>query len=160
MFQGKTKVEVAKMIQATKGEVSIKYNKLHADPKQGKTLDIVMKKVKHKMVENMTSSTADALGLSRAILCNDSLVKKLEVGKYSNILSSVALISCFLKELERTEEMYRGLVGHARRVLMGYFDLVRVCKGESQAPQQPEPDLCSALQLKLSVYYNSFRTRR
>ena len=73
------------MIQATKGEVSIKYNKLHADPKQGKTLDIVMKKVKHKMVENMTSSTADALGLSRAILCNDSLVKKLEVWKYSNI---------------------------------------------------------------------------
>ena len=84
--KGKTKVEVAKMIQATKGEVSIKYNKLHADPKQGKTLDIVMKKVKHKMVENMTSSTADALGLSRAILCNDSLVKKLEVGKYSNIM--------------------------------------------------------------------------
>ena len=83
--KGKTKVEVAKMIQATKGEVSIKYNKLHADPKQGKTLDIVMKKVKHKMVENMTSSTADALGLSRAILCNDSLVKKLEVWKYSNI---------------------------------------------------------------------------
>ena len=113
-LQGKTKVEVAKMIQATKGEVSIKYNKLHADPKQGKTLDIVMKKVKHKMVENMTSSTADALGLSRAILCNDSLVKKLE-------------------ELERTEEMYRGLVGHARRVLMGYFDLVRVCKGMEPA---------------------------
>merc|ERR1712241_1644968 len=80
--KGKTKVEVAKMIQATKGGVSIKYNKLHADPKQGKTLDIVMKKVKHKMVE----------------------------------------------ELERTEEMYRGLVAHARRVLMGYFDLVRVCK--------------------------------
>ena len=63
--KGKTKVEVAKMIQATQGDVSIKYNKLHADPKQGKTLDIVMKKVKHKMVENMTSSTADALGLSR-----------------------------------------------------------------------------------------------
>ena len=63
--KGRTKVEVAKMIQATKGDVMIKYNKLHADPKQGKTLDIVMKKVKHKMVENMTSSTADALGLSR-----------------------------------------------------------------------------------------------
>ena len=77
--QGKTKVEVAKMIQATKKEVVIRYNKLHADPKQGKSLDIVLKKVKHKMVENMTSSTADALGLSRAILCNDSLVKKLEV---------------------------------------------------------------------------------
>ena len=33
--QGKTKVEVAKMIQATKDDVVIKYNKLHADPKQG-----------------------------------------------------------------------------------------------------------------------------
>jgi len=107
--KGKTKVEVAKMIQATKDDVVIKYNKLHADPKQGKTLDLILKKVKHKMVENMTSSTADALGLSRAILCNDSLIKKLE-------------------ELERTEEMYRGLVDHTRRVLMGYFDLVRVMK--------------------------------
>ena len=65
--KGKTKVEVAKMIQATKGDVMIKYNKLHADPKQGKSLDIVLKKMKHKMVENMTSSTADALGLSRLI---------------------------------------------------------------------------------------------
>ena len=35
--QGKTKVEVAKMIQATKDNVVIKYNKLHADPKQGDT---------------------------------------------------------------------------------------------------------------------------
>ena len=42
-------------------------------------------------------------------MCNDSLVKKLE-------------------ELERTEEMYSGLVDHSRRVLMGYFDLVRVSK--------------------------------
>ena len=68
--KGKTKVEVAKMIQATKGDVMIKYNKLHADPKQGKTLDIVLKKMKHKMVENMTSSTADALGLSRySVIC-------------------------------------------------------------------------------------------
>lgn len=31
---------------------------------------LVMKKMKHRMVENMSSSTADALGLSRAILCN------------------------------------------------------------------------------------------
>merc|ERR1712130_465164 len=107
--KGKTKVEVAKMIQATKDDVVIKYNKLHADPKQGKNLDLILKKVKHKMVENMTSSTADALGLSRAILCNDSLINKLE-------------------ELERTEDMYRGLVDHTRRVLMGYFDLVRVMK--------------------------------
>ena len=36
-MQGKTKVEVAKMIQATKDDVVIKYNKLHADPKQGRS---------------------------------------------------------------------------------------------------------------------------
>ena len=29
-----------------------------------------MKKMKHRIVEHMSSSTADALGLSRAILCN------------------------------------------------------------------------------------------
>lgn len=46
----------------------------------------------------MSSSTADALGLSRAILCNDTLVKKLQ-------------------ELQDTELMYRGLVEHSRKVL-------------------------------------------
>ena len=30
----------------------------------------VLKKVKHRVVENMSSTTADTLGLSRAILCN------------------------------------------------------------------------------------------
>ena len=39
----------------------------------------------------MSSSTADFLGLSRAILCNDNLLKRLE-------------------ELEKCERMYRGLV--------------------------------------------------
>lgn len=43
--KGKTKVEVAKMIQACESQVSVNYNKLHADPKQGKTLDIALKKV-------------------------------------------------------------------------------------------------------------------
>ena len=46
--------------------------------KEGKSLDILLKKVKHQMVEKMSSSTADALGLSRAILCNG---KKLMAGK-------------------------------------------------------------------------------
>ncbi|XP_022249621.1 PRKCA-binding protein-like isoform X6 [Limulus polyphemus] len=68
--KGRTKVEVAKLIQGLKSEVTINYNKLHADPKQGKTLDIILKKMKHRVVENMSSATADALGLSRAILCN------------------------------------------------------------------------------------------
>lgn len=71
--------------------VTIRYNKLHADPSQGKTLDLILKKAKHRIVENMSSSTADALGLSRAILCNDSLLKKLD-------------------ELKRMESMYRGIV--------------------------------------------------
>ena len=34
----------------------------------------VLKKVKHRVVETMNSGTADALGLSRAILCNGKLI--------------------------------------------------------------------------------------
>lgn len=102
--KGKTKVEVAKMIQSAESEVTIHYNKLHADNIQGDTLDIALKKIKHRLVENMSSKTADALGLSRAILCNDSLVKR-------------------LKELEGTEIMYRGLVDHCKRVLKAYFNV-------------------------------------
>ncbi|XP_056143726.1 PRKCA-binding protein [Lampris incognitus] len=102
--KGKTKVEVAKMIQAVQGEATIQYNKLQADPKQGKTLDIVLKKVKHRLVENMSSGTADALGLSRAILCNDGLVKRLE-------------------ELEKTAELYKGMMEHTKRLLRAFFEL-------------------------------------
>lgn len=83
-------------IQATSDEVTISYNKLHADPKEGETLDIALKKIKHRFVEGLSSSTADSLGLSRAILCNDSLVKRLQ-------------------ELQGTEQMYKGLVDHAKR---------------------------------------------
>ena len=100
------------LICFSQDEVTINYNKLHADPQQGKTLDIVLKKVKHRLVENMSTATADALGLSRAILCNDTLVKKLE-------------------ELEQTEMMYCGLVEHAKRVLKAFFDLLQVYKGTS-----------------------------
>ena len=58
----------------------------------------------------MSSSTADALGLSRAILCNDGLVKKLE-------------------ELERNAAMYTGLVLHVKKLLRAIYDLsrVRIC---------------------------------
>lgn len=76
--------------------VTINYNKLHADPKQGKSLDIIMKKMKHRLVENMSTGTADALGLSRAILCNDTLVAK-------------------LNEMRDTETTYKKLVEHAKR---------------------------------------------
>ncbi|CAF1117849.1 unnamed protein product [Didymodactylos carnosus] len=102
--KGRTKVEVAKLIQSIKSEVTIHYNKLHADRKQGKTLDIVLKKMKHRVVETMSSTTADALGLSRAILCNDGLIKKLD-------------------ELERTSDLYRGLIDHTRGILKAIFEL-------------------------------------
>ncbi|CAF90434.1 unnamed protein product [Tetraodon nigroviridis] len=72
--KGKTKVEVAKMIQAVQGEATIHYNKLQADPKQGKSLDI------------------------------DGLVKKLE-------------------ELEKTAELYKGLMEHTKRLLRAFFEL-------------------------------------
>nr|XP_012553177.1 PRKCA-binding protein isoform X2 [Bombyx mori] len=107
--KGKTKVEVAKMIQSAKDEVTINYNKLHADPKQGKSLDIIMKKMKHRLVENMSSGAADALGLSRAILCNDTLVAKLD-------------------ELRETENTYKRLVEHSKRMLKSYFDLLQTYK--------------------------------
>ncbi|KAI4470284.1 arfaptin-related [Holotrichia oblita] len=131
--KGKTKVEVAKMIQAAKDEVIINYNKLHADPRQGKSLDIVLKKVKHRLVENMSSSTADALGLSRAILCNDTLVKKLQ-------------------ELQDTEIMYRGLVDHCKRVLQAHVDLHQAVKAmgdvfSALAVREPQPRASEAFRL-------------
>ena len=107
------------------GEVTIQYNKLHAEASQGKSLDIILKKVKHRLVENMSSTTADALGLSRAILCNDGLVKK-------------------LAELQRIEVMYRGMVEHTQRLLRAYLELLRVIKvfGETFAQigvREPQP---------------------
>lgn len=66
--------------------------------------------MKHKMIENMSADTADALGLSRAILCNDALVKKLQ-------------------ELERNAELYRGLMEHMRATLSAYYNLSRTQKG-------------------------------
>ena len=107
--KGCSKADVAKMIQSTKGPVLINYNKLHADPKQGKSLDIVLKKIKHKVVENISSSAADALGLSRAILTNDSLVKR-------------------HNELERIAEMYSGMVSHSREVMRAILSLSKVYK--------------------------------
>ena len=89
--------------------MTIGYNKLHAEASQGKSLDIILKKVKHRLVDNMSSGTADALGLSRAILCNDSLLKK-------------------LAELEKTESAYHGMVSHLSRLLRAYFELSRVVK--------------------------------
>ena len=66
--------------------------------------------MKHRLIEGMGSATADALGLSRAILCNDALVQR-------------------LMTLQRTENLYRGLVSHAKATLHAFFDLIQVYKG-------------------------------
>lgn len=58
----------------------------------------------------MGSATADALGLSRAILCNDALVQR-------------------LMALQRTENLYRGLVAHANATLHSFFNLIQIYKG-------------------------------
>ncbi|XP_063718967.1 PRKCA-binding protein-like [Symsagittifera roscoffensis] len=108
--KGKSKQEVAKMIQSVRGDVNIGFNKLVCpDLNEGKSIDIIMKKLKHRMVESMSSQTADALGLSRAILCNDTLIKKFE-------------------ELEKTSSMYKGLLEHCKILLRGYFQLAHAHK--------------------------------
>lgn len=94
----------------SKGRVILKYNKLHADARQGKTLDIVLKKVKHRLVERMSATTADSLGMSRAILVNDSLVKRLQ-------------------QLDDMEQSYRHLVDHTERVLRAFYALTQCFKG-------------------------------
>lgn len=58
----------------------------------------------------MGNATADALGLSRAILCNDALVQKLLI-------------------LQRTESLYKDLVAYAKSMLHAFFDLIQIHKG-------------------------------
>lgn len=121
------------MIQTVKDEVTINYNKLHADPKQGKSLDIILKKMKHRVVENMSSTTADALGLSRAILCNGKWITKFFKCK---ILLKIC-IDCFyadslvkkMEELEGNEYMYKGLMEHCKHMLKAFIDMCHIYKG-------------------------------
>ncbi|XP_072044121.1 PRKCA-binding protein-like isoform X3 [Amphiura filiformis] len=128
--KGRTKVEVARMIQSIQSKVTISYNKLQADVQQGKSLDILLKKVKHHMVEKMSSSTADALGLSRAILCNDVLIKRMD-------------------ELQRTSDMYKGLMEQAKRLLKSFYDLSQTHKGFGDifsviGAREPQPSASEA----------------
>ena len=84
------------MVQSVRGDVNIKVNKLICpDLNEWKSIDLSMKKLKHRMVEGMLSQTADTLGLSRPILCNDTLIKKFE-------------------ELDKTSSMYKGLLDHTK----------------------------------------------
>lgn len=105
--KGTTRTEAAQAIQGSHGSVTINYNKLHVDVSKVKSLDIILKKLKHRITENISSSTADAFGLSRAILCNDNLVKRLE-------------------ELERNELMYSEIRERIRNTFKAFYELNRV----------------------------------
>jgi len=94
----------------SKNPVILKFNKLHADIQQGKTLDIVLKKFKQRLVENISETVADYLCMSRAIIVDDSLVKRLQ-------------------QLENLEEAYRCLVDHLKHVLDAFYDLTQCYKG-------------------------------
>lgn len=131
------------MIQTATDEVTVNYNKLHAEPSQGESLDIVLKKMKHRFVESLSSSTADTLGLSRAILCNDSLVKRLQ-------------------ELQATEQMYRGMVEHAKRMLKAHFDVLQTYQAFGNtfsgiSVREPQPRASEAFRLFGEVHRNMER---
>jgi C-terminal processing protease CtpA/Prc len=67
-LRGLSRKQTADMIQSSKGSITIAYNRV--EPPKDKGSDIVLKKVKHRLVEKMKDSTADTLGLSRAVLVN------------------------------------------------------------------------------------------
>lgn len=106
-FKGCTKSEAAQAIQGSKDYVTINYNKLHVDTNRAKSLDIVLKKFKHRLTESMSTSTADAFGLSRAILCNDSLVRRMD-------------------ELERNELVYSSIRERTRNTFKAFLELNRI----------------------------------
>ena len=81
----------------------------------------VLKKVKHRVVENMSSTTADALGLSRAILCNGLFIL-FKSNKWMNINNLDGLIKR-LDDLERNEMLYKGLIEHCKKLLKSIMEL-------------------------------------
>ena len=64
------------------------------------SLPPAMKKVKHRLVEKMNESTADSLGLSRAVLVNGkSLISNpcmICMYMYKHIVQSHVFIMCFI----------------------------------------------------------------
>jgi len=126
-----TRLELVRSIQGLAGQVRIHYNKLNLDPNLlGASVDIAMKKMKHRIVEKMAPSTADVLGLSRAILCNDDLVAK-------------------LKALETKGELYKRLATHLWKLTIKSYDHAMMLKhfGEvftTMAIREPSPQSSEA----------------
>uniref|UniRef100_G1PVE8 PRKCA-binding protein n=1 Tax=Myotis lucifugus TaxID=59463 RepID=G1PVE8_MYOLU len=100
-IKGKTKVEVAKMIQEVKSCLTS-----HSSRLQGKSpvLSFLPSSPSARAQGGLGSGSAVQNGLSRAILCNDGLVKRLE-------------------ELERTAELYKGMTEHTKTLLRAFYEL-------------------------------------
>uniref|UniRef100_A0A1I8B203 PRKCA-binding protein n=1 Tax=Meloidogyne hapla TaxID=6305 RepID=A0A1I8B203_MELHA len=100
--RGFDKSEVASLIKEAQGPIKISVNRLQFDSENASlTIDILLKKFKHRFVASIDDNTADALGLSRAILCNDVLAK--------------------LKEkLESNQKFYRNLIKKAEEMVKYY----------------------------------------
>lgn len=130
-IKGTNKSEAAQAIQGSKDHVTINYNKLHLDRnKSSKSLDILLKKFKHRLTESMSPSTADAFGLSRAILCNDNLVKRME-------------------ELERNESMYSEIRERTRNTFKAFYELNKIYKAFGDVfteigCREKQPEACEA----------------
>ncbi|VDM11484.1 unnamed protein product [Wuchereria bancrofti] len=107
--KGENKTEIAKMIQETEGSVKLGFNILHAELIDGYTLDIALKKMKHRVVESITTETADALGLSRAIICSDLLLQK-------------------LNRLEQCSQLYKELIKHLSALLNSHYHIAKTQK--------------------------------
>ncbi|CAG9540658.1 unnamed protein product [Cercopithifilaria johnstoni] len=108
-IKGENKTAIAKMIQETEGSVKLGFNVLHAETINGHTFDIALKKMKHRVVESINYETADALGLSRAILCNDILLQK-------------------LNRLEHCSQFYKKLIKHLSALLNSHYHIAKIQK--------------------------------
>ncbi|KAI6236523.1 PRKCA-binding protein [Aphelenchoides besseyi] len=102
--KGADKSQVAKMIKEQPGPLKLSVNRLQFDDEAGQTLDITLKRLKHWWVEQMDAKTADAFGLSRAILCNDMLAK-------------------LLRRLEANQALYANLTRHAAAISRQHYQL-------------------------------------
>jgi PDZ domain-containing secreted protein len=107
-LRGLSRKQTADMIQSAKGAITIAFNRV--EPPKDKGSDILLKKVKHRLVERMKESTADTLGLSRAVLVNDKLVKKVQY-------------------LESNAKVYRGIAEKARGLMLSLKAVVEAHRG-------------------------------
>ncbi|KAH7699565.1 protein kinase C-binding protein PICK1 [Aphelenchoides avenae] len=132
--RGFEKSAVAALIKQTEGQIRLSFNRLQFEPEKGQTLDIVLKKFKHRFVESMDATTADAMGLSRAILCNDLLAKLLD-------------------KLDQNEDFYKTLIRIAQDIVKSYVQLSNCheafgstfCEVASREGSTPEGQFFAAL---------------